>query len=384
MQVSQLLMVATMAAAISFIGSVLIVFSQSWHGSLSHDHDLSSIQKFHTTVVPRVGGFAVVAGIVLGLLSYVMLFPGVIKASGQSQILLLLCASVPAFAGGITEDLIKSVSVKMRLIATICSALLASALVGATVHELDIWGVDTLLTLAPIAIIVTALVVAGGANAVNIIDGFNGLSVSVIMIMAVALGVVGWNAGDSFVALLSALVVGASLGFLLLNYPTGKLFLGDGGAYFLGFWVAEIAVLLLVRNPRVNAWQVLAICAYPVIEVLFSIYRRKVLKNRDPGAADALHLHSLVYRRVATRLGARFAPKAWQRNAMVSMLIVPVVALAAAMSVAIGNSAAGGIAAVLLQVLLYVFMYGRLVRGRWRRNGARQAALALDTTLELS
>ena len=335
-------------------------------------------------MVPRVGGFAVVAGIVLGLLSYVMLFPGAIKASGQSQILLLLCASVPAFAGGIIEDLIKSVSVKMRLIATICSALLASALVGATVHELDIWGVDTLLTLAPIAIIVTALVVAGGANAVNIIDGFNGLSVSVIMIMAVALGVVGWNAGDSFVALLSALGVGASLGFLLLNYPTGKLFLGDGGAYFLGFWVAEIAVLLLVRNPQVNAWQVLAICAYPVIEVLFSIYRRKVLKNRDPGAADALHLHSLVYRRVAIRLGARFAPKTWQRNAMVSMLIVPVVALAAAMSVAIGNSTAGGIAAVLLQVLLYVVMYGRLVRGRWRRNGVRQAPLALETTLELS
>ena len=204
------------------------------------------------------------------------------------------------------------------------------------------------------------------------------------MIMAVALGVVGWNAGDSFVALLSALGVGASLGFLLLNYPTGKLFLGDGGAYFLGFWVAEIAVLLLVRNPHVNAWQVLAICAYPVIEVLFSIYRRKVLKNRDPGAADALHLHSLVYRRVAIRLGARFAPKTWQRNAMVSMLIVPVVALTAAMSVAIGGSTAGGIAAVLLQLLLYVVMYGRLVRGRWRRNGVRQAPLALETTLELS
>ena len=88
-------MVATMAAAISFICSVLIVFSQRWHGSLSQDHDLSGIQKFHTTVVPRAGGFAVVAGIVLGLLSYVVLFPGAIKASGQSQILFCCAPASP-------------------------------------------------------------------------------------------------------------------------------------------------------------------------------------------------------------------------------------------------------------------------------------------------
>lgn len=384
MLAGQLLSVAAVAAVVSFFCSVLIVYSQRWHGSLSHDHDLSGIQKFHATAVPRVGGLAVIAGIVLGPICYSMLFPGVIRASGEARILLLLCASIPAVAAGISEDLIKSVSVKLRLVATVCSALLASAFVGATVHELDIWGVDILLTVTPVAIAVTALVVAGGANAINIIDGFNGLSVSVIMIIAVALGVVGWHAGDTFVALLSALGAGAGLGFLLINYPRGKLFLGDGGAYFLGFWVAEIAVLLLVRNPHVNAWQVLAICAYPVIEMLFSIYRRKILKNRNPGAADALHLHTLVYRRVVTRMGTRFAPKSWQRNAMVTTIIVPGVVAMASISVVVGDSLAGGIAAVLLQLGLYLAAYSRLVRGRWRRDSARQTPGVPATKYELS
>jgi UDP-N-acetylmuramyl pentapeptide phosphotransferase/UDP-N-acetylglucosamine-1-phosphate transferase len=383
MQVNQLFLVAGVAAAISLICSMLIIFSQRWHGGLSFDHDLSGVQKFHTIAVPRVGGLAVVAGIFFGLLCCGMLFPWTIRASVETQILLLLCASAPAFAAGIVEDLIKSVSVKLRLVATVCSALLASLGLGATLVELDIWGVDALLVLSPIAIAVTAIVVAGGVNAINIIDGFNGLAVCVIIIMSAALGVVGWSVGDSFVALLSALGGGAALGFLLLNYPKGKLFLGDGGAYFLGFWVSEIAVLLLVRNANVNAWQVLAICAYPVIEVLFSMYRRKILKNRSPGAPDALHLHTLVYRRLVGRRGARSTREIWQRNAMVAVIIVPCVAAMAALSVMIGGSILGGMAAVLLQVILYVAFYGRLVRGRWRRKRPVPVVATSETEFDL-
>lgn len=378
MQVDQLFLVAGVAATFSFICSALIIFSQRWHGELSFDHDLSGIQKFHAIAVPRVGGLAVVSGIVLGLLSCSMLFPWTVRASSETQIMLLLCASIPAFAAGIIEDLFKSVSVRLRLAATVCSALLASLWLGATLAELDIWGIDALLALSPIAIVVTGIVVAGGVNAINIIDGFNGLAVCVIMIMSAALGIVGWHAGDSFVALLSALGTGTALGFLLLNYPKGKLFLGDGGAYFLGFWVSEIAVLLLVRNNSVNAWQVLAICAYPVIEVLFSMYRRKILKNRSPGAPDALHLHTLVYRRLVGRRGDKSARELWQRNAMVGLIIVPCIAALATLSVMIGDSILGGMAAVLLQVILYIAFYGRLVRGRWGRKRPAPVDLASE------
>jgi UDP-N-acetylmuramyl pentapeptide phosphotransferase/UDP-N-acetylglucosamine-1-phosphate transferase len=365
MLVSQLVKISAAAATMSFALSGLIVCSEKWHGKHSRDHDLDGVQKFHTTAVPRIGGFAVVAGILLGLFLFGYLYPGEIKESRFNRILILLVASLPAFAAGIIEDVTKTVSVKVRLVATMCSALLASAMLGATVNELDIWGVDALLALTPIAIMVTAVVVAGGANAINIIDGFNGLSASVIVIMSAALGVVAWQVGDGFVAILSALGVGGALGFLFVNYPSGRIFLGDGGAYFCGFWVSEIAVLLLVRNASVNSWQVLSICAFPIIEVLFSMYRRKFIKNRSVGDPDALHLHTLIYRRVVSRFIAHDPDQSWKRNAAVAFVMAPSIALAALLSVVAGGTILGAVVIVLCQLLIYVTVYTRLVRGRW-------------------
>jgi UDP-N-acetylmuramyl pentapeptide phosphotransferase/UDP-N-acetylglucosamine-1-phosphate transferase len=179
------------------------------------------------------------------------------------------------------------------------------------------------------------------------------------------LAAVGFQHGDAVVLALGALGIGATLGFLAVNYPQGRLFLGDGGAYFLGFWVSEMAVLLLVRNPSVNAWQVLAICAYPVIEVLFSMYRRKVIQKVSPGAPDALHLHTLVFRRLVFRHVRQDAARPWKRNAAVACVIAPAVAVCVAASVLLGASAPVSLIIVVAQAALYILMYGRLVRGRW-------------------
>jgi UDP-N-acetylmuramyl pentapeptide phosphotransferase/UDP-N-acetylglucosamine-1-phosphate transferase len=279
--------------------------------------------------------------------------------------MLLLLAGAPAFLAGIVEDMTKKVSVKARLAASILSALSASWLLHATIDELNIWGVDALMTFWPIALVVTAVVVAGGVNAINIIDGFNGLASSTVVVMLAALGAVGVSVGDQLSTELAMLGLGAAAGFLMVNYPTGRLFLGDGGAYFLGFWVAEIAVLLLVRNPSVNAWQILSICAYPVIEVLFSIYRRKFVRQASPGTPDGLHLHTLVYRRAVPRLLGWTVRQAWQRNAAVACVIIPWIATASVLSVIAGASVIGGIAVVVMQLIAYVLVYQRMVRGRW-------------------
>lgn len=351
----QVLQLGLIVFGASFAACLLIVLSQKWHGSLSHDHDLDGVQKVHTTAVPRIGGVGVVVGLVLGCL-----------CMQSREVYLLLAASLPALVAGIVEDVTKRVSVKARLAATALSAVIASAMLGATVNQLDLWGVDALLAIAPFAVLVTAIVVAGGSNAINIIDGFNGLSGSTIVIMAAGLAAVGFQHGDSLVVTLGALGIGATLGFLAVNYPRGKLFLGDGGAYFLGFWVSEMAVLLLVRNPQVTAWQVLAICAYPVIEVLFSMYRRKVIQKVSPGAPDALHLHTLVFRRLVFKHVRKDAQRPWMRNAAVTCVIAPPVLLCVAASVLLGASPAVSLVLVVLQVAAYVVGYGRLVRGHWR------------------
>jgi UDP-N-acetylmuramyl pentapeptide phosphotransferase/UDP-N-acetylglucosamine-1-phosphate transferase len=206
----QLVMLGLGSFCASLAVSLLIVGSQKWHGQLSHDHDLEGVQKVHTVAVPRIGGLAVAIGVLLGLLLFQALFPGDLKPSRTTRIILLLGASLPAFIAGLIEDVSKSVAVTVRLAATALSALIASASLGATVNELDIWGVDALLKIAPFAMIVTVIVVAGGANAINIIDGFNGLSGSSVILMASGLIVVALQNGDSFVAILGVLCVGAT------------------------------------------------------------------------------------------------------------------------------------------------------------------------------
>ena len=80
----------------------------------------------------------------------------------------------------------------------------------------------------------------------------------------------------------------ATLGFFVFNFPTGKIFLGDGGAYYLGFMLSAISVLTIVRHPEVSAWFCLAVVIYPIWEVVFSIYRRRKLSGKKATEPDKL------------------------------------------------------------------------------------------------
>lgn len=146
--------------------------------------------------------------------------------------------------------------------------------------------------------------------------------------------------------------------------------MGDGGAYLLGFWIAEVAVLTIVRNPAINTWQILAICAYPIIEVLFSMYRRKVVQKASVGAPDRLHLHSLIYRRLACQRIPRNDDQPWIRNATVACIVVTWIAPATLLTVFLGNTILAAIAILFIQVFSYLAFYARLVRGHWCFNPA--------------
>jgi len=370
--VTDLIDFALYAAIASFMLCVLIVYTQRWHGNRSMDSEMDGVQKFHKRPVPRIGGCALIAGMLtaagLGMLG----LDDSTSGSEKSAMLcaLLLLAAAPIFLAGLLEDLTKGISVSFRLVAAFVSAFLASWLLGATLPRLDIPGIDLLLRIAPLGMVVTAIAVAGVANSINIIDGFNGLAGSVSVIILAGLGLVAWQAGDLQVATLAVTGIGAATGFLLINYPTGRVFLGDGGAYLLGFWIAEVAVLTVVRNPNVGAWQILAICAYPVIEVLYSIYRKKVVRKMSPGLPDRLHFHMLVYRRFICRLIPENSAQPWIRNALVTCAIATVLAPLTLLSVRYGETIAGALSMLLIQIFLYLAIYARLVRGHWCLNPA--------------
>jgi UDP-N-acetylmuramyl pentapeptide phosphotransferase/UDP-N-acetylglucosamine-1-phosphate transferase len=98
---------------------------------------------------------------------------------------------------------------------------------------------------------------------------------------------VAFQVGDTADRALALAGIGAVLGFFLWNFPAGLIFLGDGGAYFLGFYVAEVSILLLVRNPEVSPLFPLLVCIYPVFETLFSIYRRRSCAPCRPACPTA-------------------------------------------------------------------------------------------------
>ena len=211
------------------------------------DHDVSGPQKFHAQAVPRVGGLGILGGMVAGIALLIWMQ----RSQFQMASVLLLCA-LPAVVAGLVEDFTKRVSPALRLTAIVVSAALAFWLLGAQVGRSDIPGLDTVLGYGAGAFAVTMLAVAGMANAVNIIDGFNGLASMCVVIMLTGLAYVAFQVGDADIGVLALVGIGAVLGFFVWNFPSGRIFLGDGGAYFLGFYFAELSILLLVRNPDVS------------------------------------------------------------------------------------------------------------------------------------
>ena len=201
-------------------------------------------------------------------------------------------------------------------------------LLDARITDLDLWGSDWLLGFGAVSFLFTVFAVGGFSHALNIVDGFNGLSAIAAWIMLAALTVVATAVSDPVLAQV-CLVIGASiLGFLVWNYPRGTIFLGDGGAYLLGFLIAELAVLLVHRNSSVSPWFALLLLFYPVWETLFSSYRRRVLRGRSAASADGLHLHTLVYRRlVRWKVGSRDPRHRRARNALTTPYLIVLVSI---------------------------------------------------------
>ena len=303
------------AFGISLILTLLIVHHAHLHGHITNDHDLDGVQKFHATPVPRVGGIPLAGGAVAVLL-YLSLF----ETPEQFRFFALLClCALPAFLSGLLEDLTKRVGVSIRLGFTMLAAVVAFFLLDGRLTRLDIPGLDALLAWTPLAVLVTAIAVGGIANAINIVDGFNGLASAASMIMLLALAYIGYKVGDVLVVQCSLVMVGALLGFFLWNWPWGLIFLGDGGAYLVGFWIAELSVLLVARNPEVSPWFPLMVVAYPLVETLFSVYRRTVIKKTSPGLPDAAHLHQIIFKRlVRWAVGSEEARHLKIRNSMTS------------------------------------------------------------------
>lgn len=349
------------ALVCSFLVTGLIVRLSRSRTMPWDDHELTGAQKFHALAVPRVGGLSVAAG----LLALTAWAAATGKGPAADLGMILLCG-LPAFLAGLAEDLTKRVSARFRLAATMLSGLLAFFLLGAQLSSVSFPGLDWLMGFTAFSVLFTMVAAGGLANAVNIIDGYNGLTAVVASVILTSLAYVAWQVGDNLIVSVALAGTGALVGFLLWNWPRGLIFLGDGGAYFVGYLIAVLSIMLVARHRGVvSPWYPFLLCIYPVFETFFSIWRKRVVRGASPGVPDGLHLHMLVFRRlVRWAVGRRDAASLTLRNSLTAPYLWLLSSIAALPATLLWRNPPALQAAVAVFCVLYVWLYLRVVRFR--------------------
>ena len=244
-------------------------------------------RKIHTKPISRLGGVALFLAFFLAVLflSLCSDFPFPFFVLGGGGVI---------FLTGLVDDLI-SLPPWGKLLGQILGALVLIR-GGVTIQFLTLpW--DEMVYLGNWSYPLTLLWIVGITNALNLIDGLDGLSTGIGAIASFTLGIIAWQEGRIEPAILSFLLVGATVGFLFYNFPPAKIFLGDSGALFLGGMLATISVQGAVKSAAAFTLAVpILILGVPILDTFFAIIRRS--KNHLPvSCADRGHLHHRLLER---------------------------------------------------------------------------------------
>jgi UDP-N-acetylmuramyl pentapeptide phosphotransferase/UDP-N-acetylglucosamine-1-phosphate transferase len=346
---------AVVAWSLAFLigGAAGLIAMLACHYLLSFGGE-DSAQKHGISQVKatRIGGVAIVVYLLLHLWFQMGLGPNTLSF----EVMVLFAASIAVFMIGVFEDLYAGLSAKLRFVLMLLIG--AGAVVtapGLVLQPVGIPGLDTLLkSTMPLAMLFTGLCVAFIPNAFNTADGANGL---VSGISACVFAALATQAPQTIAPLLSSAFVGCLL-FLVFNLISGRFFLGDGGAYFLGA-LSGLSVIVVSNATDVSVWWLLALIFYPAADLIWSMARR-VWAGKSPLEPDNQHLHNLLFALLDS--GPRTS---MQANTLTGLAIAFVFSgLPAVLVVVLGLSAASPawFFGVCLQWALYVIAYQLLTR----------------------
>lgn len=327
--------------------------------------DLGAPQAQHTRPTPRVGGVGIVFGLLIGCLLYI--------DNLGSELILALLAGVVVFWMGLREDIHRNVSPRTRLTAAIISGALAIGFTGILVPDLGLMPGSLQKWVLP-AIVVTLLWSSGTCHALNLIDGLNGLSSLYCISACLGFVIIAGHTGDSDIQIVAGLLVAAVLGFFLLNWPMGRIFLGDAGAYGIGHILAWLGIILIARNPSVAPMAVLLLLFWPVCDTLFSIIRRRA-SRRATGQPDRLHFHHLAVRALPLLLGRR--PLGSIDNPAATILLLPLFGIPILAGVWLWDQPVTAALALVFFIAAYMVTYVFGMRYLAKRSFRKQRLIAL-------
>lgn len=266
------------AFALSLLVHYLVIQLTHRKGIFLDEHE--KVQKVHDNPTPRIGG--------LGIFLSSMF---ILNDNNIGSYLIL--ASIPAFIAGFLEDYSGKISPEQRLAIICLSPVMAFIMIPDSI--LTEWGFVHVP--AVLGIIASVLFIVALVNGVNFTDGQNGLASGTVLVSMVTLMAVAWNLNDLSLVYISLVICASVLAFMIYNFPKGKIFLGDGGAYLLGFMIATLSIVLAQRHQtEVSPFIIPALLIYPLWEVVFSTLRKLFYDRISPFRSDDYHLHQLLYR----------------------------------------------------------------------------------------
>ncbi len=285
---------ASKIVLITFVFSALIMFLMrkvAKHiGAMDEPRDVEGHRHVHKKTTPKLGG----VGIFLAFLFGYMLF-------GEQSVRMnsILIGSFIIILTSIVDDL-HEIRAHQKLLAQIAAASIIVFYGGILLNNITAFGFS--FDFGILAYPITILFIVACCNIINLIDGLDGLSGGTCSIFFATIAIIGFYQGraGTLVMLLTLIMLGSTLGFLLHNFNPAKIFAGDA-ATFLGFIIAIITLLEFKGPALISFFVPITLLGIPILDTLFAIIRR-LLKGQPPFQADRQHLHHQL-------LGMNFSPR---------------------------------------------------------------------------
>lgn len=252
--------------------------------------DHPGVRKVHETATPYLGGAAIFATLVLGLITLLILSrdPEASFAKLDNRMLVLVGGAAVMFGLGLWDD-IENVRARHKLAIQLAVATLIYA-VGIRIEGLRITDSIT-LEFGVFSYFITVLWIAGVTNAINLIDGLDGLAAGIASISCAAIGYVAYSNGNYPAAAMMAALLGSLLGFLPHNHRPARIFLGDSGSLLIGYLLATSALFV---NTKSAAFVSVAVpflaLGIPLLDMVFAMLRR-FIERRGLFSPDRSHIH---------------------------------------------------------------------------------------------
>lgn len=316
-----------------------------------HSDDVIAVQATHLRPTPRVGGVAIAGGLIAGAF--------LVPSEYQWLIGGLLASTVPVWLVGLAEDLTRAVSAKRRYMAALVSGALAILFFGVWIDRMDAPVLGYLVGFMPIGIALTLFTTASFSHAFNLIDGLNGLSSGFSVVASIGLWAIAMQNGQFVIANAALLHFGAVLGFAVLNYPFGRIFLGDAGAYSLGHLLSWLGLLLYAQIPILTCWALLLVMFWPMADTIFAIGRR-VSQGNSFDVADRMHAHHVVMRALEIKILGR--KRRHVANPVATLMTLPVASVPTLLGVLFWNDPTAAFCALVVCAVGYVAVYRAVFR----------------------